>query len=108
MAAERDLKTWGKPAGRELTRFRNELRLAFLKQDWDAIINARPPAFTAQLEQESAFETLQQFRGLVALVGPNPDPVVAKAVFANLFAKRKSLALATNWFAAASRLQRSP
>lgn len=101
MAAERDLKTWGKPAGRELTRFRNELRLAFLKQDWDAIINARPPAFIAQLEQESAFETLQQFRGLVALVGPNPDPVVAKAIFANLFAKRKSLALTTNWFAAA-------
>ncbi|WP_075286665.1 hypothetical protein [Xanthomonas campestris] len=101
MAAEKNLKTWGKPAGRELARFRNELRLAFLKQDWDAITQAPQPAFTAQLEQESALETLQQFRGLVALVGPNSDPAVAKAMFANLFAKRKSLIFATNWFAAA-------
>lgn len=101
MAAEKNLKTWGKPAGRELTRFRNELRLAFLKQDWDAITQAPRPAFTAQLEQESALETLQQFRGLVALVGPNSNPAVAKAIFANLFAKRKSLIFATNWFAAA-------
>ncbi|QEE24795.1 hypothetical protein CS053_10015 [Rhodanobacter glycinis] len=100
MAAERDLTTWGKPAGRELTRFRNDLRLAFLRQDWAAIINAPQPNFTAQLEQESAVETLQQFRGLAALVGPNPEPAVAKAVFANLFAKRKSLIFATNWFAA--------
>lgn len=101
MAAEKNLKTLGKPAGRELTRFRNELRLAFLKQDWDAITQAPQPAFTAQLEQESALETLQQFRGLVALVGPNSDPAVAKAMFASLFAKRKSLIFATNWFAAA-------
>jgi hypothetical protein len=100
MAAERDLKTWGKPAGRELTRFRNDLRLAFLRQDWAAIINAPQPNFTAQLEQESAIETLQQFRGLAALVGPNPEPAVARAMFAELFAKRKSLIFATNWFAA--------
>ena len=100
MAAERDLTTWGKPAGRELTRFRNDLRLAFLRQDWAAIINAPQPNFTAQLEQESAVETLQQFRGLAALIGPNPEPAVAKALFANLFAKRKSLIFATNWFAA--------
>lgn len=101
MAAEKNLKTWGKPAGRELTRFRNELRLAFLKQDWDAITQAPQPDFTTQQEQESALETLQQFRGLVALVGPNSDPAVAKGIFANLFAKRKSLIFATNWFAAA-------
>ncbi|MBB2199104.1 hypothetical protein HLH44_16880 [Gluconacetobacter sp. 1c LMG 22058] len=101
MAAEKNLKTWGKPAGRELTQFRNGLRLAFLRQDWDAITQAPQPAFTAQLEQESALETLQQFRGLVALVGPNRDPAMAKAVFANLFAKRNSLIFATNWFAAA-------
>jgi hypothetical protein len=100
MAAERGLKMLGKPAGRELTRFRNDLRLAFLRQDWDAIINAPRPNFTAQLEQEFAVETLQQFRGLVALVGPNPEPAVAKAMFANLFTKRKSLIFATNWFAA--------
>jgi hypothetical protein len=101
MAAEKNLKTLGKPAGRELTRFCNELRLAFLKQDWDAISQAPQPAFTSQVEQESALETLQQFRGLVALVRPNSNPAVAKAVFANLFAKRKSLIFATNWFAAA-------
>lgn len=100
MAAEKNLKTWGKPAGRELNRFRNKLWLAFLKQDWEAITKAPQPAFTSQLEQESALETLQHFRGLVALVGPNPDPAVAKAEFAILFAKRKSLIFATNWFAA--------
>jgi hypothetical protein len=101
MVEEGKLQTLGKPAGRELTRFRNELRLAYLRQDWAAITGAVEPTFTAQLDREAAQETLQQFRGLVALKGPNPNFAIAKDIFARLFDKRPSLGFATNWLAAA-------
>lgn len=101
MAAELELKTLGKPQGRELERFKNQLRLAFLREDWSAIATTPDPSFTAQLEREAALETLRQFRGLAALKGPGRNPAAAKALFAELFAKRPSLAFATNWFAAA-------
>ena len=100
MAAEVGLTTWGKPAGRELTRFQNQLRLHFLREDWAAIAATADPNFPAPLEQAAAVETLRQFRGLTALKGPNPNPEWAKTLFAELFAKRPSLSFATNWFAA--------
>ena len=100
MAAEVGLTTWGKPAGRELTRFQNQLRLHFLREDWAAIAATADPNFPAPLEQAAAVETLRQFRGLAALKGPNPNPEWAKTLFADLFAKRPSLSFATNWFAA--------
>jgi hypothetical protein len=100
MTAELGLKTLGKPAGRELVRFQNQLRLDFLREDWPAIAATADPNFAAPLEQASAVETLRQFRGLAALMGPTPNPAEAKALFADLFAKRPSLAFATNWFAA--------
>jgi hypothetical protein len=100
MAAEVNLTTWGEPAGRELTRFRNQLRLDFLRQDWAAIAATADPNFPAPQEQAAAVETLRQFRGLAALKGPNPDPELAKTLFAELFSKRPSLGFATNWFAA--------
>jgi hypothetical protein len=83
-----------------LVRFQNQLRLDFLREDWPAIAAAADPNFAAPLEQASAVETLRQFRGLAALKGPTPNPKGAKALFADLFAKRPSLAFATNWFAA--------
>ena len=100
MAAEVGLTTWGKPAGRELARFQNQLRLHFLRKDWAAIAATADPNFPAPLEQAAAVETLRQFRGLAALKGPNPNPEGAKTLFADLFAKRPSLSFATNWFAA--------
>ncbi|MGO9895051.1 MAG: hypothetical protein ACLPX8_12655 [Bryobacteraceae bacterium] len=90
MAAEVGLTTWGKPAGRELTRFQNQLRLQFLREDWAAIAATADPSFAAPLEQAAAVETLRQFRGLAALRGPKRDPEGAKALFALLFAERPS------------------
>ena len=101
MEAERGLKTLGKTQGRELVQFQNQLRLAFLREDWVAISTITEPPLASQLEQTSALETLQQFRGLAALKGPNQDPAGAKAVFAELFQKRPSIGFATNWLAAA-------
>lgn len=101
MAAEEQLQTLGRSPGRERVRFQNQLRLAFLKQDWAAITGAPEPTFVSPQDNDAAKETLLEFRGLVALKGPNPDPTVAKAIFADLYAKRPSLGFATNWLAAA-------
>ena len=100
MAAEVGLTTLGKPAGRELTQFQNQLRFHFLREDWAAIAATDDPNFHAPLEQAAAVETLRQFRGLAALKGPNPNPKWAKTLFSELFAKRPSFGFATNWFAA--------
>ena len=100
MAAEINLETWGPVQGRELVRFQNQLHLHFLREEWAALAATANPNFTAPMEQATAVETLQQFRALVALKGPNSDPESAKTVFAQLFAKRPSLGFATNWLAA--------
>lgn len=100
MAAEVDLKTWGKPAGRELVRFRNQVRLLFLREDWAAIATTAVPNFPSSRDQEAAIETLRQFRALALIKGPKPNPASAKALFADLFKVRPSLGFATNWFAA--------
>ena len=90
----------GNVPGRELTHFQNQLRLDFLREDWAAIADKPDPRLPAQREQAAALETLRQFRALAALKGPNRDPAGAKAVFADLFTQRPSLAAATNWLAA--------
>jgi len=100
MAAEIELKTLGKPEGRELIRFQNQLRLQFLREDWAGIVATADPSFSSLQNQAIAVETLQQFRALTALKGPNPNPERAKTVFVQLFNKRPSLGFATNWFAA--------
>ena len=98
IAAERALK--GNVQGRELAHFQSQLRLDFLREDWAAIASKPDPRLPAHQEEAAALETLQQFRALAALKGPNRDPAGAKAVFAELFAKRPSVASATNWLAA--------
>lgn len=100
MAAEVDLKTWGKPAERELVRFRNQVRLLFLREDWAAIATTAVPNFPSPHDQEAATETLRQFRALALIKGPKPNPASAKVLFADLFKVRPSLGFATNWFAA--------
>jgi hypothetical protein len=100
MAAEVGL-TSGKPSARELTRFQNQLRLDFLREDWAAIAGTPDPNFPAPLEQAAAVDTLRQFRGLAALKGPNRNPEGAKALFGDRFAERPTLGSAANWFAAA-------
>ena len=63
--------TAGRPRGREATQFRNRLRLAYMKQDWEAIAAATPPPLNDHMEQEEARETLRQFPGPG---GHPPDP----------------------------------
>jgi hypothetical protein len=100
MAAEAGLQKLGRTGGREIARFQHRLRLAFLRGDWAAIAATQEPSFPNPQEQAAVMETLRQFRGLAALKGPNPDPEMAKAIFAGLFAQRASLGFAVNWFAA--------
>ena len=99
--AEIRLTPLGKPSGREVAQFQNRLHLSYLQEDWAAIAAAVEPRLVNVMEQEAAGETLQQFRALAALRGPNHDSARAKAVFGGLFRKRPSLSFATNWFAAA-------
>jgi hypothetical protein len=99
MDAEAQLQTRGPVAGRELTRFRNQLRLQYVRNDWAAILSTPKPTFLP-LDQTSAEETLKLFQGIAILKGPAPDPEAAKAVFAELFAHHPTVALATNWVAA--------
>ena len=100
MAAEAGLQTLGRTGGREIARFQHQLRLEFLRGDWAAIAATQEPSFPNPQEQAAAMEALRQFRGLAALKGPNPNPEMAKAIFAGLFAQRASLGFAVNWFAA--------
>jgi hypothetical protein len=100
MEDEAQRQTRGPVAGRELARFRNQLRLQYLLNDWLAILSTPKPAFQSPIDQTSAEETLKLFRGIAMLKGPTPDPEAAKAVFAELFTRHPTVALATNWFAA--------
>lgn len=100
MAAEIDLKTMGPIPGREVVRFRNQVRLLFLREDWAAIMAMVIPNFSSSHDRDVANETLRQFRALALIKGPKPNPASAKALFANLFDERPSLGFATNWLAA--------
>jgi hypothetical protein len=60
MEAERGLKTWGKPQGRELVQFQNQLRLAFLREDWAAISTIAEPQLRARNQQHADRSWLQR------------------------------------------------
>jgi hypothetical protein len=100
MEAEEKLPTLGAAPGRELVRFRNRLRLEYLRSDWAAILSTPRPTFKSHPDQSSAEETLKLFQGIATLKGPNPDPAGAKSIFADLFTRYPTVAVATNWFAA--------
>jgi hypothetical protein len=85
MEAEEKLLTLGQVPGRKLTRFRNRLRLLYLRGDWKGIRDTERPTFSGQLEQAAADELLELHRGLLALKGPIPDPTYAKDTFLRLF-----------------------
>lgn len=98
--AETSLGTLSVVPGRELTRFQNRLRLLFLRGDWEAIRTTESPAFEAPFEQTAANDALKSFKGLAALKGSASNPVMAKEIFAALFASRSDASDAINWFAA--------
>jgi hypothetical protein len=82
MAAEETMQTLGPVPGRDAARFRNQLWLQYLRNDWASILGAMKPAFRALPDQSSADDTLKLFQGVALLKGPQPDPDAAKAVFA--------------------------
>ncbi len=100
MEAEMKLDTRGPVSGRELTRFQNQLRLLYLRNNWSAILNTSAPGLGPAPDNEAAQESLKFFKAIAVLKGPNSDPVAAGTAFAELFARRPTTALATNWFAA--------
>jgi hypothetical protein len=97
---EEALTTPGQVPGRESARFRNRLRLYYLRSDWPAIANATAPACRVPFDQPLVEEALDFFQGLAAAKSPNPNYKQAERIFQKLFNKRPSVAHASNWFAA--------
>jgi len=86
--------------GREVTRYRNQLRLHYVREEWSAIVGTLNPNFQSPVDQASAMETLHLFQGIAAIKGSTPNPEGAKIIFADLFERRPAVAYAINWFAA--------
>jgi tetratricopeptide (TPR) repeat protein len=93
-------QTLGQVPGRESARFRNRLRLYYLRGDWPAIANATAPACRVPFDQPLLEETLDFFQGLAEAKGPKPNYERAERIFEKLFNKRPTVAHASNWFAA--------
>jgi tetratricopeptide (TPR) repeat protein len=111
--AERGLRTLGKVPGRAMVQLRSELRLLFIKGDWDGIGKTVMPAELSEAEKITANETIGFYKALAALNDPNGDRQGAEQLFSqlqnrrpevaayaiNLFAVRLSLLLNGNLFA---------
>src|SRR5579871_928717 len=90
--AERGLKTFGMVPGRALERFRLDLHLKLLRQDWTGIAQAEPPAeFLGQI-RETAQDLITFFRGLAALRNPDGNREGAENFFAALHHRQPHVA----------------
>ena len=112
MEVERELRTCGPVAGREVTHLRATLQLQLLRHEWSAIADTEPPSGLSHAEQQSATETITFYKALAALKNPNGNRLAAKRMFAqlqsrhpdvsayvvNLFATRISLLLEDDIF----------
>ena len=82
---ERGLKTLGNVVGRELTQFRDDLHLKWLRKDWSGIAEAEPPPeFSSGQTRETALDLVNFFKGLAALGDPAGNPEGAKIFFGDL------------------------
>ena len=98
---ERGLKTWGKVAGRELTQFRDDLHLKWLRKDWSGIAEAVPPTESSGQTREAALDLVNFFKGLAALGDPNGNPEGAENSFGDLHRRHPHTpTYAVNLFAA--------
>ncbi|EPP1034590.1 hypothetical protein ACULWP_003966 [Cronobacter turicensis] len=100
MKSERNLKTLGKVRGREILRLQYDLRLMFLKKEWEKIINHPIPADITPHEKDEASDVLAHFRALAFLSCDTPNPIFSRNEFERLFNKQPSIARVTNWLAA--------
>lgn len=89
---ERGLKTFGKVPGRELARFRIELYLKLLRQDWNGIAQTAPPEEFSGQEREAALDIIGFFKGLAALRNPDGSAEAAENWFASLQQKHPGVA----------------
>jgi hypothetical protein len=100
MAVEQELGTWGKVAGRDVVRLRANLRLQFLRGEWDAILNTNPPQDLNQLDRESASDTIAFYKALATLKKPGGDLAAVEGLFGQLHSRRPDVpAYAINLFA---------
>jgi hypothetical protein len=98
---ERGLKTLGTVAGRELTQFRDDLHLKWLRKDWTGIAEAEaPPEFSGQT-REAALDLVNFFKGLAVLGDPGGNPQGAENFFGDLHRRHPHTpTYAVNLFAA--------
>jgi hypothetical protein len=98
---ERGLKTLGKVAGRELTQFRDDLHLKWLRKDWSGIWGAEPPPEFSGQTRDVALDYINFFKGLAALSDPGVNPEGAENFFGDLHRRHPHVpTYAVNLFAA--------
>ena len=98
--AERGLATWGPVAGRELVRLQAEMRLRLLREEWDAIRNAEPPAVLSPHDRQTALNTIAFYKALAALKIPAGDRQLAEQILVNLHTRHPDIpSYAVNLFA---------
>ena len=101
VAEERGLKTLGKVAGRELTQFRDDLHLKWLRKDWSGIAETVPPPEFSGQTREAALDLVNFFKGLAALGNSNGNPEGAENFFGDLHRRHPDApTYAVNLFAA--------
>jgi hypothetical protein len=84
-----------------LPRFRSELRLAFLREEWDTVMAAVVPKEMPLADQEEARNAVLFFQGTAHLVREDGNPSNAEQIFANLYRRKPTeSAYAYNLFAA--------
>lgn len=99
--AERELRTLGPVAGRNLTQLRIDLRLKLLRGDWSGIATAEPSADLVGQPRDAAIDLINFFKGLAALSDPEGNREGAENFFAALHSKHPYVAAyAVNLFAA--------
>ena len=98
---ERGLRTLGRVAGRELTQFRDDLHLKWLRKDWSGIAEAEPPPEFSGQTREAALDLVNFFKGLAALGDPDGNPEGAENFFGDLHRRHPHTpTYAVNLFAA--------
>ena len=101
MAVEQDLQTRGNVPGRALVRLRAGLRLDYLRGDWTAIANTKPPADLSVPDRDAARDTITFFAALAELRKPDGDWEGAAHAFEQLQSHRRDIvSYAVNLFAA--------
>lgn len=84
-----------------LARFRGEMRLAFLRKDWQTVSTAAVPVDMSVADQNEAKNTILFFQGAAHIVRDDGNPGYAEQIFATLYrSKPTESAYAYNLFAA--------